>query len=291
MENSLELSLAADPYFEWQRMLRFANLKDSERVAMARSVEPLLLRATEMVIQTYDYLRSVPETAAILGWETGVDEAHLEERRRFFSIWVSRTLGMDTSEEFARYLFRSGQYHAGHGPRHIHTPVDYVTGSIGLVLSAFARYMAEAKLPGEVIAEAMSGWSKYLTVQLNQMLMGYQIAREFEQGELAVRVLVYGRLRPILGDKEFVVHIHRDSCASVLLEKFFDYYPQARAEALERVWSSEEESDSLWLEVLPKYIPLPGWRVLLNGRDLSYEGGFDSPLNINDEIAIFPPGR
>ncbi|MDD2694684.1 MAG: protoglobin domain-containing protein [Anaerolineales bacterium] len=272
-------------------MIRFADINNADREAMAGSVEPLLLRATELVIKTYEYLRSVPETASILGWETGVDEAHLEERRRFFSIWVSRTLGMDTSEEFARYLFRAGQYHAGHGPRRIHTPADYVTGSIGLVLSAFARYMAEAQLPAELIATAMSGWSKYLTVQLNQMLMGYQVAREFEQGELAVHILVYGRLRPILGGKDFIVHTHRDSCASVLLAKFFNYYPQARAEALERVWSSEEKNDSLWVEVKPKYVALPGWRVLLNGRDLYYEGGFETPVKANDEIAIFPPGR
>lgn len=290
-DTSLELCLAPDPYEEWQRMIRFADISSADREAMAGSVEPLLLRATELVIKTYEYLRSVPETASILGWETGVDAAHLEERRRFFSIWVSRTLGMDTSEEFARYLFRAGQYHAGHGPRHIHTPTDYVTGSIGLVLSAFARYMAEAQLPAELIATAMSGWSKYLTVQLNQMLMGYQIAWEYGQGELAVRVFVYGRLRPILGDKEFVVHINRDNSVSVLLQKFFNYYPRARAEALERVWSSEEKNDSLWVEVKPKYIALPGWRVLLNGRDLYYEGGFETPIKINDEISIFPPGR
>ncbi len=272
-------------------MLRFADMNSADRAGMAGSVETLLKQAPEFVIKTYEYLRSVPETAHILGWETGVDEAHLEERRRFFTIWVSRTLGLDTSEEFARYLFRAGQYHAGHGPRHIHTPADFVTGSIGLVLSAFARSMAEAQLPAEVIAAAMSGWSKYLTVQLNQMLMGYQIAREFEQGDLALRILVYGRLRPILGGKEFIVHVHRESCVSVLLQKFFNYYPQTRSEALERVWSSKERSDSLWMEILPTYIPLPGWRVLLNGRDLYYEGGFETPVKINDEISIFPPGR
>jgi len=290
-DTSLELFLAPDPYEEWQRMIRFSALNGADREAMAGSVEPLLLKATELVVKTYEYLRTVPETASILGWETDVDEAHLEERRRFFSIWVARTLGVDTSEEFARYLFRAGQYHAGHGPRHIHTPTNYVTGSIGLVLSSFAHYLVEAQLPAEVIAKAMSGWSKYLTVQLNQMLMGYQIAREFEEGELAIRVLVYGRLRPILGDKEFVVHLHPDSFVSELLAKFFNYYPQARAEALERVWSSEEKSDSLWLEVKPLYIALPGWRVLLNGRDLYYEGGFETPMKINDEISIFPPGR
>ncbi len=272
-------------------MLRFANLKDFERQAMARSAESLLAHANEMVVQTYDYLQSVPETAAILGWETGVDQAHLEERRRFFTIWVSRTIGMDTSDEFAHYLFRAGQYHAGHGPRKIHTPAAYVTVSIGLVLAAFARYLQEAQLPGEVISAALAGWSKYLTVQLNQMLFGYQIAREYAQGETAIRLSVYGKLRSILGAKEFLVPMEPQSCLANLLEKFFNYYPQARAQALERIWSSEEKSDSLWVEIQPRYIPLPGWRVLLNGRDVFYDGGFAIRLQINDEIAIFPPGR
>ncbi len=272
-------------------MLRFVNLDDDVRQAMARSVEPLLQRANEMVIQTYDYLRSFPETAAILGWETGVDESHLEERRRFFSIWVSRTLGLDTSEEFAHYLFRAGQYHAGHGPRHIHTPAAYVTCSIGMVLSSFAHYLSAANLPAQIIALALSGWNKYLTVQLNQMLLGYQIAREYESGDMAIKLLVFGRLRSLLGGDEFSVPLHRDRCVADLLQKFINYYPQLRKEALERVWSSEEKSDSLWVEVTPRYVPLPGWRVLLNGRDLYFDSGFKTPVAENDEIAIFPPGR
>lgn len=67
-------------------------------------------RRPELVAQTYDYLRHVPETAAILGWEESVDETHLEERRRFFTVWLARTLGLDTSDEFAHYLFRAGKF-------------------------------------------------------------------------------------------------------------------------------------------------------------------------------------
>lgn len=288
---SLELCLASDPFDEWQRMLRFVNLKDDERGEMARTVEALLLRANEMVVQTYDYLRSFPETAEILGWETGVDEEHLEERRRFFTIWLSRTLGLDTSEEFARYLFRAGQYHAGHGPRHIHTPTAYVTCSMGLVLSSFARYMDDARLPAETTALALAGWGKYLTAQLNQMLYGYQIAKEYETGDIAVRVQVYGRLRPMLGDIEFIVRAQSEARVSDVLAKFINYHPQLRHEALQRVWDSEEKQDSLWVQVTPRYVPLPGWRVLLNGRDLYFDSGFATPVAENDQVAIFPPGR
>lgn len=288
----LELDrLAPEPHDEWRRMLRFVAWSDADALAASRSVETLLQRGHELVVSTYDYLTRVPETAAILGWETGVDDAHLEERRRFFTIWLARTLGLDTSEEFAVYLFRAGKYHAGHGPRRIHTPPEYVTGSIGLVQASFARYMAEAGLPGDVLAPALSAWSKYLSVQLNQMLLGYRIGRDMERGPLTVPVSVFGRLRPLVGSERTTVRAAAGANVAEVLRKFFNYYPQVRAEALDRVWRSEEKAESLWIEIEPSYVPRDGWRVLLNGRDVKYGGGFDAPLQEGDEIALFPPGR
>jgi hypothetical protein len=116
----------------------------------------LFRRGPEIVAETYEYLRRVPETAAIRGWEHEVDATHLDERRRFFTVWLARALALDTSDELASYLFQAGKYHAGHGPRQIHTPPAYVEGSVGLVLAAFARCMAEADLPAAVIAGAMA---------------------------------------------------------------------------------------------------------------------------------------
>jgi molybdopterin converting factor small subunit len=272
-------------------MSRFVGWGDDDKLAASRSLEALFRRGPELVVETYEYLRRVPETAAILGWEKGVDEAHLEERRRFFMVWLARTLGLDGSDEFADYLFRAGKLHAGHGPRRIHTPPQYVTGSVGLILAAFARYMAEAGLPVGVVAAAMAAWSKYLAVQLNQMLLGYRVARELEEGSFTIRCSVYSRLRSLLGTQDIRVGVQRGSSAADVLRKFFSYYPQARPEALERVWHSEERNDALWVEVRPSYVPRPGWRVLLNGRDLNYAGGLGIPVQENDEIAIFPPGR
>jgi molybdopterin converting factor small subunit len=289
---NMELTgLVSDPFEEWQRMLRFASLLNEDRSAMYQTVEAISRHSTEIVVQTYDYLRSVPETAAILGWETGVDEAHLEERRRFFTIWLSRTLGLDTSEEFAHYLFRAGQYHAGHGPRKIHIQPAYVAVSNGLILDAFSRIMAEAGLPAEVIAKALGGWAKYLMVQLNQMDLGYRVALEFSRGEIPVRVKVFGRLRPLIGKNEFTVHVNPESQVADLLRKAFNYYPQVRRESLERAWDSEEKRDSQWVEVHPVYIPRMGWRILLNGRDVQFEDGFETQIEKEDVISIFPPGR
>jgi len=181
---SLEIhGLTPEPAAEWQRLLAFVGLGAADKRAMSRTVEVLMSRATEMVIGVYDYLQSVPATAAVLGWENGADPHHLEERRRFFTIWLSRVLGLDTSDEFAAHLFRAGKYHAAHGPRHIHVPPAYVTMSIGMMGAAFARIMGEAGLPGDVIGPAMAGWNKYLAVQLHLMDMGYRAAIEFGGGE------------------------------------------------------------------------------------------------------------
>lgn len=290
--HNLEIdNLAPAPEDEWRRMLQFVRLTEDDKLAMSRSVETLMRRAVELVVGTYDYLLSVPETAAILGWETGADEAHLEERRRFFTVWLARTLGMDTSDEMAYYLFKAGKYHAGHGPRRIHTPPGYITTAVGLTGAAFATYMQEAQLPGEVIASAMVGWNKYLSVQLHLMLQGYEIARAYDDGDFSLPVTVFGRVRPLIGRRQLEIPIRQGSIVADVLRKFFNYYPQTRSEALERVWHSHEKPESAWVEVLPAYIPKGGWRVLLNGRDLTYSGGFTEPIHENDELSIFPPGR
>lgn len=287
----LHLSLP-DPAEEWRHILQFALFTHHDKHAMAATVEVLFRRGPELVVNTYEYLRRFPETAAVLGWETEVDEAHLEERRRFFTIWLARTLGMDTSDEFGDYLFYAGKAHAGHGPRRIHTPPKYVRASIGLVLAAFARFMAEANLPGEVIGPAMAGWNKYLAAQLHMMELGYKAAHLIDEGAFSVPVRVYGILRPKMPAELRPVWVHYGESVGRVLDKFFSYYPPARREALHRVWRAVEKPDSLWMDVEPAYQPKPGWRFLLNGREITYlEQGFQTPVSPGDEVEIFPPGR
>ena len=284
-------SLAAEPQEEWQRMLRFVGFDSGARTAVLPTLETLLKSAHEMVVETYDYLSRVPETAAVLGWESGVDPVHLEERRRFFTLWLSRTLALDTSDEFSLALFRAGKFHAGDGPRRIHTPEAYVSGSIGLMLSAFAERMSRAELPGAIIGPAMSAWSRYLAAQLNQMLFGYRVAVDLKRGGAAIRCALFGRLRAMLDVSEISIHADDGAPVRDVLRKFFNYFPAARTEALERQWQSHERLDSAWSEVTSTYLPRYGWRVLLNGRDLEYSGGFAAPLRKGDELSIFPPGR
>lgn len=289
---SLEIDdLMADPREEWQRMLRFCQVDDAALRATMPSVEPLLRRAPETVAGTYDYLSHFPETAAVLGWEQRVDAAHLEERRRFFAVWLSRTLAFDRSDEFALYLFKAGKYHAAHGPRQIHTPETWITGSIGLMLSAFATQMGEAGLSGPVISAAMSAWSRYLSAQLHLMTFGYRIAVDLTRGAAELHCTTFGRLRPLVERTSLTICTEEGAPARSALRKFFNYFPAARAEALERVWRSDQPSHSSWVEVRPSYLPRYGWRVLLNGRELEYAGGFEAAVHNGDELSIFPPGR
>lgn len=289
----LELhDLAPEPVSEWRRLLAFVGLTPADKLAMSKTVETLMARATELVIDTYDYLQTVPETASILGWENGVDQAHLEERRRFFTVWMARVLGLDTSDEFAYYLFRAGKFHAAHGPRHIHVPPAYITTSIGMMGAAFARCMTDAALPGETIGPAMAGWNKYLSVQLQMMLLGYEVARELERGEFAVSIALYGRLREMAGQATLPVRAAAGDTLEDVLRRFFNYSPQVRAETLQPVWHSHEKEDAAWIEVYQAYTPRPGgWRILLNGRNVAFDNGFATLISSGDTISVFPPGR
>lgn len=291
-KEALEIDgLAPDPREEWQRMLRFCLFDDAARQAAMPTVEALLSRARETVVGTYDYLSRVPETAAILGWETRVDPAHLEERRRFFSVWLTRTLALDRSDEFALYLFKAGRFHAGEGPRRIHTPDAYISGSIGHILAAFGVQAAEAGLPGAIIGPAMAAWSRYLSVQLNQMLFGYRLAMDMKRGSAALRLEVFGRLRPLVDDRAVVIRADDGAPIRDVLRKFFNCFPLAREQALQREWRSEESLNSPWTEVQSAFVPRYGWRVLVNGRDVEYLEGFDTPTGSGDEVSVFPPGR
>ena len=292
MQSQLVLhDLAPDPRDEWARLLRFVGWSELDRQAAAWSVEPLLRRAHELVVATYDHLSSVPETAAILGYAGGPDPEHLEERRRFLSIWLARTLGLDTSDELALLLFRAGLVHGGLGRRGVHVPRAYVVGSMGLIQAGFARVIAEAGLSGDVLAAALSAWSRYLSVHLDLMLLGYGAASDLTRGPLAVRCSAFGRLRALLHSREVTVAVAPESTLADVLRKVFNAYPEVRAEVLDRRWEEADPGSSSLPNVTPAYLPRQGWRVLLNGRDAGYEGGVQQPIADGDEVALFPPGR
>ena len=283
------------PEDEWERMRAFVGFGHRDMDAMLETVEPLFKRGHELVVNNYDYLLENPETAAILGWERGADPEHLAERRRFFTVWLARTLGIDLSHEFANYLFRAGQKHAGHGPRRVHVPDVYVTGAVSLVNGTFARFLAEEMQGAQVVPLAMTGWNKYLSMHLHMMLMGYQSAIELDRGEMPVSAAFYGRIRSLLGCKQIVLGLSQGANVGDALRKLMNYYPQARDEIFDIEWLEGERLDATntpWLTVEKAYVLKPaGWRLHVNGRGIEFGEGLETELAPADCISIFPPTR
>ena len=286
--------LDPSPEEEWARMRAFLGINEAEIEAMLATVEPLFKRGHELVAGTYDYLLQNPETAAILGWEGGADQEHLSERRRFFTIWLARLLGMDFSADLARYLFRAGKLHAAHGPRRAHVPPIYVTGSISLVNATFARFLAEEMPAHPVVPTALGGWNKVLALHQHMMHLGYQASLALDSGDFPLEFALFGRMRTITGAQELTMRLPAGADAQVALRKFFNYFPQARSEVFDVEWQPGEQVDARgtpWFTARPAYAVKPMWRVLLNGKDLSYIGGPTVPVGEGDEIHVFPPGR
>lgn len=287
-------NLQPAPEEEWERLKAFLGFTPVEREAMLQTVEVLFRRGHELVVGNYDYLLQNHETAAILGWEQGADPEHLAERRRFFTTWLARTLGMDESHDFARYLFWAGQKHAGHGPRRVHVPEVYVIGAASLVTGTFARFLYEEMQSAPELPLALAGWNKTLSLHLHMMLLGYRSARDLEQGELELPVAFFGRLRALAKTSQMALHLNPGQSVEAALRKLFNYYPFLREVVCDTTWEAGErvdENGKPWLVVEPAYRVRPGWRLLVNGREVVYNGGLERILQAGDELQLFPPGR
>jgi len=286
---------APDPDEMWQRMIAFMVLDAGTVRAMQHTSEVLLAAAADFVVGTYNFLAHFEETAAVLGWEQKMDEEHLRERRQFFATWMARTIGVDFSDEFAAYLFRSGLWHAGHGPRGIHTPDMWVIGSIGHVQAHFARCITAQFDDPDLASKAIGGWNKYLNLQLWQMLAGYRVALAVDDGPIAVEVRLFGRLRDLAGREKQVVHTYPGAAARLPLVKFFDYHPRLRRHILVPGWASPaDDGAATWVTDFERvFTPResPDWRLLHNGKDLRFHGGLETPLQDGDVLSLFPPGR
>jgi molybdopterin converting factor small subunit len=286
--------LSTTPEEEWRHLRRYVNLGQADLDAMAQTVEILMRRGPEFVAGAYDYLLRFPETAAILGWEQGADPVHLAERRRFFTIWLARVIGLDLSDDLARYLFMAGKYHAGHGPRRIHTPEIYVTGAISLAQASFAGYLAAEMTDAATVARALTGWNKLLTMHNHVMSAGYRVARALDDGAIGVTVTLFGRMRDLAGREKLTVRAGENGRAEQILRKFFDYYPETRGEVFNATWEDAYRLDSggtPWLTTHHIYRARRDWNIRLNGRNVEYVGGLAAPLSDGDELSIFPPGR
>ena len=276
----LEGALALPPLPEerFDRYLAFAGIGEEAKRAMHEDAEALLERAAGWVKQAYDALARFPETAKALGWESRVPEDELRIRRTFFSAWIARTIGVDTSREFARYLHRAGRVHAGYGPERRFVPPEWVALAYAFVLNAFAQVV-----PGERVGL----WAGYLTAQEEVMRAGFEAAQELGRGRKVVRVEALGLARPALPEP-IEVRLTGGTLAEAL-QKAFAFEPALVDQALERRPVAVEEG--LWMEEGFVFVFKPRWTVLVGGRDARYLKGLQTPLKNGDRVTFLPPGR
>ncbi len=292
---TIELAgLSPTPEEQWRHLRSFLGLGQTDLDAMIQTVEVLMRRGPEFVTGAYDYLLNFKETAAILGWERGADPAHLAERRRFFTVWYARTIGLDLSDDLARYLFKAGKYHAAHGPRRIHVPEIYVTGAISLAQANFASYLAAEITDAGLVARALAGWNKLLTMHQHLMSTGYRAARALDEGDFDVTVTLFGRMRTLTGVKRLTIRLADGGRSEHVLDKFFNYYPEARSEVFDTAWEDGyrlDDAGTPWLITSKVYRARPDWKIRLNGRRIEFIDGLAAPVRTGDEVGIFPPGR
>jgi molybdopterin converting factor small subunit len=145
-----------------------------------------------------------------------------------------------------------------------------------------------------VVAPALAGWNKVLTLHLHLMLLGYQVAREWDRGDFAVPLQLYGKMRELAHGPVLQMTLPESATLDLVMHRFFDYFPQSRAMVCEVVWNEnvrEDGSGRPWLTVRPGYQVRPDWRVLVNGRNARYTDGLQTALRPGDTVSIFPPGR
>lgn len=273
-EETLVLDLPPLPEEVFADLLAFGGLKEEDQRGMRLDAERLLADAASFVAQVYDHLSRHPGTARALGWEGRVPEEELYLRRAFFSAWFARTLGVDTSKEFAREVYRAGLWHGGMGPKRAHIPPEYV----GLAFALVGRYVAQR-------VRDVRPWLVYLSAQEEVMRKGFEAALALGEGRVAVRFQALGLAHPALPKPVAL----RAGSVGEALGKVFAAYPGLRDLALEALPGEEEAG--LWLAPKILYPLRPRWAVLLNGRDVRYLEGLRTPLQEGDLLTLLPPGR
>ncbi|MDM7324853.1 MAG: MoaD/ThiS family protein [Thermus sp.] len=270
----LTLDLPPLPEEVLAELLAFGGLGEEEKRAMRLDAERLLEGAAPFVAGVYDHLSRHPGTARALGWEGRVKEEELYLRRAFFSAWLARTIGVDTSVEFAREVYRAGLWHGGLGPKGAFIPPEYV----GLSFAQVGRYLAER-------VQDVRPWLVYLSAQEEVMRKGFDAAMALKEGQVTVTFQALGLAHPALPKPVSL----RAGNVEEALRKVFTISPALRDLALEALLAEEEVG--LWLEPKTLWRLRPRWAVLLNGRDVRYLQGLATPLKEGDRLTLLPPGR
>ncbi len=87
-----------------------------------------------------------------------------------------------------------------------------------------------------------------------------------------MKVKLFGTLRTVVGDKEAKVSLDQQSTVRAVLDQLMATYPE-----LEEKLGTEGET------------PPTGVNILVNGRSIEFLDGFNTPLQEDDRVALFPP--
>jgi len=272
------LELPPFPEERFSKLLAFAGIDDAAKRRMYLDAERLLEHAADWIKAAYDALARFPDTARALGWESRVPEDELRIRRTFFSAWMGRTIGVDTSREFARYLHQAGRVHAGYGPEKRFVPPEWVSMAYAYVLNAFSAVVEK---------DRVGLWAAYLAAQEEVMRQGFEAAMALSQGRVVIEVEALGIARPALPEPLEVRLVH--GTVREALEKVFAFEPNLADQALEAEPVAVEEG--LWMEEGFVYALKPRWTVLVGGRDVRYLKGLDTRLKTGERLTLLPPGR
>jgi len=103
MDEFMELTgLMPHPADEWERMLPLRVVESRRQVRDGDDRRGAPGAPHPNWSRTPTIICRACRTAAVLGWEQGFDVAHLQERRRFFTVWVARApSGWDFGADFA----------------------------------------------------------------------------------------------------------------------------------------------------------------------------------------------
>lgn len=282
--------LRLEPGEEWKRMREFVDLEQADIDAMTAMIEPLARHEHEIVTAIYKHLERDEEMSLILGWENGPDGADLARRRQYLTLWLSRTIGMDLSDDFARFLFDAGRKYAGDGPGQVRVPERYVVGIVNLIYARFMDTLMKEVPVDAALCRTLLAWNKMLIMQLTVILAGYHSACDIFNGDFPVKVSLFSTLREAAGQREVTVYVPSGSRVETVLRRLFEYLPQLRAPVFEAEWIEGERNMSSrtpTLVVEKAYELRRGRRVTLNGRDLARHGGAGAPLAQGDELAIY----
>jgi len=106
--------------------------------------------------------------------------------------------------------------------------------------------------------------------------MGYRPPRYRKragrEGEREMKFKLYATLRQAVGGKEVEVDVEPGARIGDALEKLFEKHPSLRAVVLDEEGKLRHH-----------------YHLFVNGRDIRYQAGMDTPVQPDDVIALFPP--